>query len=120
MAGREFYFCFNQTNFASSFVKERPYGLAWPSLALIFKVTGGRNGAAQTDHGGCIQGGKRCQECNKPCTRGLDGSLDNMHITKSISHIYPKPIVYLYYLILKKVIYLLRTLITNLHGLFFL
>lgn len=73
-----------------SFVKERPYGLACHCLALILEVTGGRNGTVQTDHGGCIQGGKRCQKHNKPCTRVLNASLNNMHITKTISHIYPK------------------------------
>lgn len=86
-----FSFCFNQTNFAvMSFVKERPYGLACHSLALILEVTGGRNSTAQTDHGGCIQGGKRCQKRNKPCTRVLNAASYHIHITKSISHIHPK------------------------------
>lgn len=88
---RVFSFRFNQTNFAvMSFVKERPYGLACHSLAVILEVTGGRNGTAQTDHGGCIQGGKMCQKRNKSCTRVLNASLYNLHISRIISHIHPK------------------------------
>lgn len=44
----------------------------WPGLPQLGSDTwgdGGRNGTAQTHHGGCIQGGKRCQKRNKPCTR---------------------------------------------------
>lgn len=54
------FYCVNKYNLTvMSFVKERPYGLASHSLALILKVTGGRNGTAQTEKGGSNQGGKR-------------------------------------------------------------
>lgn len=42
-----------------TFVKERPYGLASLSLALILKVTGKGNGTALTGLGGSNQGEKR-------------------------------------------------------------
>ncbi|TNN62955.1 Collagen alpha-1(XIX) chain [Liparis tanakae] len=47
-------------------IKERPYGLASPGLALVPGVTWGSNGTAQTEEGGCNQGGTRWMAARKP------------------------------------------------------
>lgn len=49
----------------SFFPQKRPYGLASQSLALMPGVTGGSNGAAETEEGGANQGGTRWMEAKK-------------------------------------------------------
>lgn len=87
---RRFSFPFSQTNFAvTSFVKERPYGLACHSLAVILEVMGEETALPRHITEVASREGKGAKNAINP-VQGYNASLYNKRITKSISHIYPK------------------------------